>query len=132
MIDIDNTTFDSSFSGLANTDTITTTFAMSSQSLTGNQVKIVGTPSITLDNSNSISSIEVNFGNVETVWRPIFGYLQHTVVISGTDNYDIACLVKYVGTTLTITLIIADDTGLSNTISAIDFNFTINTYNAPF
>jgi hypothetical protein len=105
------------------------TFSTGSQSLAGNEVKIVGTPTVTIDNSNSISSVQVNFGNVETVWRPIFGYLQKTI---GASNYDITCTTKYVGTTLTITILITDDTGLSNTIPAINFNFRVNTYVAPF
>lgn len=128
-LNLNNTIFESSLSGLSNSFNASMTFSTGSQSLAGNEVKIVGTPTVTIDNSNSISSVQVNFGNVETVWRPIFGYLQKTI---GASNYDITCTTKYVGTTLTITILITDDTGLSNTIPAINFNFRVNTYVAPF
>ncbi len=132
MINIDNTIFNSSFSGLANSANPTLFFAMPSQTLSGNEFRIVGTPSVNLSNSNAITSVEVNFGNIETVWRSIKGYIQHTVLIGGYQNFDIICLVKYVGTNLDFTIVVADDTGLTNTIPAINFSFTINTYNAPF
>lgn len=128
-INIDNMVFGSSFSGLSNSFNASSTFNMPSQSLSANEFRIVGTPTIAIDNSNSISSVQVNFGNVETMWRPIYGELQLTV---GSNVYDIICTTKYVGTTLTITVIVADDTGLPNTIPAINFNFRVNTYVAPF
>ena len=129
MINIDNTIFNSSFSGLSNISNANLLFNMNSQTLSPNEFRVVGSPSINLNNTNAITSIEVNFGNIETVWRPVTGYLQKTI---GGPSYDIICIPKYNGSILTITLVIADDTGLSNTVPAIAFNFRINTYLAPF
>jgi hypothetical protein len=128
-INLNNTVFDSSLSGLSNSSNINTTINMLSQTLSANEIRIITIQPVSLNNANAITSVQVNFGGVETVWRPIYGYLQKTI---GVSNYDIICLTKYSGSNLLIYILVADDTGLTNTIPAISFNFRINTYLAPF
>ena len=136
IIDVSKTIFDSSFAGLGNFQNASATYAMSSQSVGPNEIRLITVFTIGVSNANSISSIQVNFGNVETVWRPVIGFLQKTIKLDigfGLQpNYDLLVIPYYYGTLLNITIIVADDTGLANTIPAVNFNFRVNTYNAPF
>lgn len=131
-VDIANTIFFSSFSGLSNTNNADSTYSVASQTLSGNEIKLIGTHDIDIENENSITSIMVNFSGVETVWRPINGKLQVTIYDGASTDYDLILLPFYTGSTLSITVLEADNTGSSNTIPAIDFVFRVNVYLAPF
>lgn len=129
-INLDNSIFCSLFAGFTNTDNATTSFAYPGQTLSANQSVIAGTVNMTLNNANAVTSLLVNFGNIETQWRLVDGYLQRTI---GGPSYDIIITTKYTSATnLQITIIIADDTGLSNPIPAINFSFRASVYAAPF
>jgi ABC-type uncharacterized transport system YnjBCD ATPase subunit len=131
-INLDNTEFHSSLSGLANSSNIDYQLTIAPQTLSANEIRIVGTPTITIDNANSISSVMVNIGPGETVWRPIFGYMKKTFKVSGSPTLDMIFITKYVGTTLTITILYGEDTGLTQVTAVVNLSFRINTYKAPF
>lgn len=133
-IDLNKTIFGSQFAGLGNSQNVTPnpTFIYPGETLSGGQIKTIGTVTALLDNSEAITSVQVNLGLRETVWRPVDGYMQKTFRPMGTDNHDVVIATRYTGQLLTITMIVADDTGLSNAIAPINFEYRINTYAAPF
>lgn len=133
-LDLDKTIFGSQFAGLGNSQNVTPnpTFAYTGEMLAGGQIKTIGTVTALLNNANSITSVQVNLGLRETEWRPVEGYMQKTFDSGGFDNHDVIITTRYTGRLLTITMIVADDTGLSNLIAPINFEYRINTYAAPF
>lgn len=130
-INLDKTIFGSQFAGLGNSQNVTPnpTFAYGGQVLAANAIATIGTVTALLNNANSITSVQVNLGLRESVWRPVDGYMQKTF---GGSNHDVIITTKYTGRLLTITMMVADDTGVPNAIPAINFEYRINTYAAPF
>lgn len=117
----------SSFAGFKNYQThITGSGTIPSQALT-----IGGFAStnitIPLNNSNAVSTSQVQFVTVESFWHELSG-----IVNSGTSSYSIEALSAYTGGNLVVTIIAANETGSTITLPTQTINVQAQLYVAPF
>ncbi len=78
---------------------------------------VVSSATTTLDNSNSISQVQVNYGGLESFYRAINGV--PTVNLS---TYQVSSFYYFNETTLTVYTIVANQSGSSVTIPTITIN----------
>jgi hypothetical protein len=126
-----NLIFTNLLPGLGNYNSATFSVDIPSQSIAvSSYVKY--TASTTLNNVNSVCDVQVQYSGLETVTRLCNGLVIVNVPAGVSPNYQIQSFNYFVGTTLFVDTIIANQTGVAQTIPAITVNCRGFLFNAPF
>jgi hypothetical protein len=120
--------FDSSLAGLENYDDDLFNFPVDAHNLAAGNVS-KWTTTWPLSNTNSISTIHLNYGGLETVWRYTSGAMTLTY---GGGTYQVETLTYYSGSSLVVETYIINQTGGVVAIPAFNVNVHVYLYNAPF
>jgi hypothetical protein len=126
MINLSKILFHSGLSGLANTDSVSTSFIIPTQVIATGTYVVYGT-SVGLIRQDDIGQIQVNYQGVENVWRPICG-------METTDftTYELETLTYYNNGQMYITTYAVNETGGNVTLPNIQVNVRVFLYLAPF
>jgi hypothetical protein len=120
--------FAGSLGGLANYDTASFHFTVNAQTLAVGNVS-EWTTVWAMDNTNSISGVQINYAGLETVWR----YCGGAVVVNfDSGNYQLETLTYYLGNLFHVETYVINQTGGSLSIPQFDVNVRLFLYNAPF
>lgn len=122
----------SGFSGFKNYTAKNFSVDIPNQSIgVGNHVTY--TTSTTLDNTNSVSQLQVQYSGLETFWRVVPGQLAVDYPSWGASaQYQIETQLSFSGTTLTATIYVINEKGTSTTIPDITVNCRAFLFLAPF
>lgn len=127
---LSKTLYDSALAGLANYNSTSFNFTITSHSLPTANVTAWNSQ-WPLNNANAISAVQINYSGVETVWRPIAGASAINVPYVGTQ-YQLETITYYSGGNFKISTYVINETGGTITIPLIIVNVRIFLYNAPF
>lgn len=123
-----NIQFDSSLAGLENYQSESFNFEVTAHNLAAGAVSRWRT-SWPIENNNSISSIQINYAGLETVWRYVSGAI---VALYGGGNYELETLTYYEGDVLRVETYVINQTGGIVAVPGFFVNVHVYLYNAPF
>jgi hypothetical protein len=121
----------SQFAGFKNYRAVTFSAAYAGGTLlTGTYAQV--TASTSLDNTNAVSEVQIQFSGLETFYRLAPGVIDVSYPTVGTAQYSIICNVYFIDTTLYIDSYIVNQTAGSVVVPAISFDCRAFLYIAPF
>lgn len=124
------TLYDSALAGLANYESAGFYYTVTGHNLAANTASSWAT-TWPLNNSNAVSSVQINYGGLETVWRPVSGSLIINIPYVGTQ-YQLQTITYYSGGNLHVVTYVINQTGVLVAIPTITVNVRVFLYNAPF
>lgn len=128
MPNFSNLTSVSSASGFKNYLTSTFSVTIPTQTLAVGGYTIV-TASTPLNNANSISQVQVNWGGLETIYRILNGYMFDYF---GGATYEVQSYYYFTGTNLVVETSVSNQSGGPVTIPTITINCRGFLFLAPF
>jgi len=123
-----NLQFADSLGGLANYENDAFNFAVNGHNLSAGGVSL-WTTTWPINNSNTVSSIQLNYSGLETVWRYTSGALN---LAFGGGTYNVETLTYYLAGNLHVETYVINQTGGTLAIPAFSVNVHVSLFNAPF
>jgi hypothetical protein len=124
QIDLSKLIYHSSFSGLLNYTSMTLSYNVPSVTTT-----TIFNTSLSLNNKNAISQIQIQLDGIDSTWYVMKGFFQNNYA---SDDYTIDVYASYSNpTTLNFKLVSAVNVG-GTTIPAYTFKAVVSLYEAPF
>lgn len=120
--------FDSTLAGLQNYQNDRFNFSVPAHTLAAGNVNRY-TTTYPINNTNAISSLQINYAGLETVWRYTSGAL---VLYFGGGSYQVETLTYYLGNTLRVETYTINQTGGAVNVPAFFVNVHVSLFNAPF
>lgn len=132
MIDFSKLSATSAASGFKNYNLVpaTQTGVIPAQILSANQV-VTNTISISLDNTNAVSLVKLQYATLDTFWRQLFGITSSTFV-PFVDPYQLESIASYVAGNLIITTYAINQSGGSFSLPEQVINVRARLYKSPF
>lgn len=127
-IDMSKTAATGAVDGFKNYDKSTFSVAIPTQSIPASR-QVNYTATTTLDNTNSVSQVQVNYGGLETAYRVVFGSIYNNYAGA---TYQLETIISFTGTTLSVTTYAINLTGSPVTIPDITVNCRAFLFLAPF
>jgi hypothetical protein len=90
------------------------------------------TLTIPLDNENAVSTIKIRYNGLQTVWRPLPGYVITNFPVYNAPSYQVQTFSYYKDGLLYIDTYISNQTGGSVTVPAFTLEVSADLYLTPF
>lgn len=120
--------FDSALAGLANYESSSFFFSVDAHNVAAGAVTR-WTTTWPVTNTNAITSVQLNYQNLETVWRPTSGAI---TLFFGGGTYQVETITYYASGLFHVETYIVNQTGGVVAIPQFYVNVRLFLYNAPF
>jgi len=122
----------SGFSGFGNYKSVSFSVSIPSQGIaTGNYVGPY-TASATLNNSNAVTEVQLQYSGLDSFWREVPGYINILVPNAGAVTYEVQSFTYFKNGSVYVDTYISNQTGGTVTIPAITVNCRAFLFIAPF